>query len=61
MRYLIINNKDKVFNLSSSNVNNLNAYSAKFDGKTPAIANFLEMTGSATLVNANKGIGFPNQ
>jgi len=60
MRYLVISNQNKIYNLSSANIDNLNSYSVKFDGRLPAISNFLEMTGTITTVDQQKGIGFPN-
>lgn len=61
MRYLLINNKNKIYNLSSGDINNLNAYSTKYDAKTVGISNYLGMSGSTTLVDENLGIGFPKQ
>ena len=58
MRYLVFNNSN-IYNLSSGDTNNLNAYSTKFDGKKPAITNFLEMTGNPTYFNMSRGDGIP--
>ncbi len=59
MRYLVTNNEDKVYNLSSGTIDNLNAYSMKFDGKYPGTTAALEMDGFPTLIDTKKGVGFP--
>lgn len=59
MRYLITNNDNKVYNLSSGTIDNLNAYSMKFDGKYPGTAAVREMDGYPTLIDTKKGVGFP--
>jgi hypothetical protein len=50
MRYFVINDTNKL-NLSSSDINNMQAYSTKFLGDTLILANFLEASGIQTDAN----------
>lgn len=45
MRYLVFRNDQQIYSLSSTDMNNLNAYSVKNDGKYLIMSNFLESSG----------------
>lgn len=55
MRYLVIKDVHNIYNLSGADMNNLNGYSMKFDGRKPGINSMLAMQGIIT----NTDIGFP--
>ena len=53
LRYLVFNNNN-IYNLSTGNINNLEGYSTKFDGKLLQSSNFLEASGIP--VDIQKGL-----